>query len=120
MRRINPSFSDDEYTEVLTAARRAGLTPTGYCAEAALVAARNQHTVTTPAATEHEALAELQAELFDARTAVNRVGGNLNQAVAALNSVGKAPAWLHSAVATCVRTVQALDEVVSAVHRRLR
>ena len=43
-------------------------------------------------------LAELQRELFAARTAVNRTGVNLNQAVAALTSTGQAPVWLEHAV----------------------
>ena len=58
--------------------------------------------------------------MFAARVALNRVGTNLNQAVAALNATGEAPEWMDRAVARCVRFLEALDEVVSRIHRRLR
>jgi hypothetical protein len=119
-RRISPSFNATEHAEVTAAARRAGLTPTGFCAVAALAAARGEQSAAPPASAEYEAVARLQSELFDTRAAVNRVGSNLNQAVAALNSTGEAPVWLHTAVAMCARAVQALDEVISAIHRRIR
>lgn len=65
-------------------------------------------------------LAGLQAELFDARTALNKVGGNLYQAVAALNATGQPPVWLTTAVWLVIRAVTAVDEVISKVDRRLR
>lgn len=40
--RINPSFTVAEHAEVIGAVRRAGLTPTGFCAMAALAAARGE------------------------------------------------------------------------------
>lgn len=119
-RRINPSFTAAEYAEVVAAAERAGFTPTGFCARAALAAARGEASPAAPASLELETLSVLQSELFDARAAVNRVGTNLNQAVTAFNSTGQAPLWLSTVVAMCARTVAALDEVISAVHRRVR
>lgn len=115
----HPSFSDDEYAAVTTAAGRMGLTPTGYVAAAALAAARHNGGIVTDGE-RFEQLAELQSELFDARTALNKVGGNLNQAVAALNATGQAPVWLASAVRLVVRAVAALDQVVARIDRRLR
>jgi hypothetical protein len=98
--RIAPSFSTHEYAAVVAAAARIGLTPTGYCARAALALAANSPTEPTTTTTEAdgagrgpaaaEAMAALQAELADARTAVVRVGTNLNQAVRALNAAGEA------------------------------
>jgi len=120
VRRINPSFSVDEHAEVVAAARRAGLTPTGFCAVVVLAAARGESGVASSASAEYEALRDLQADLFAARSALNRVGGNLNQAVAALHATGEPPAWLRTVVAMCARAVAALDEVVSAIHRRVR
>jgi hypothetical protein len=62
----------------------------------------------------------VQLELFDLRTAVNRVGTNLNQAVTALHSTGDAPVWLSTVVAMCACTLRAVDEVTSTVHGRVR
>jgi hypothetical protein len=118
--RINPSFTVAEHAEVVAAARRAGLTPTGFCATAALAAARGETSTVAPDRAEYEALTNVQVELFDLRTAVNRVGTNLNQAVTALHSTGEAPVWLHTVVAMCARTLHAVDEVISTVHRRVR
>ena len=118
--RISPSFTVAEYAQVSAAARRAGLTPTGFCAVAALAAARGEMAAVAPERIEFEALASLQADLFDVRSAVNRVGTNLNQAVTAFNSSGEAPVWLRVVVGMCARTLAAVDEVVSAVHRRVR
>jgi hypothetical protein len=117
--RLTPRFSDDEYAHVAAAAAAVGMTPTGFCAEAAVAAA----TGTPPASAgsqDRQALATLQRQLFDAVTAVNRIGTNLNQAVARLNAVGETPAWLHEAVARCLRSVDRLDEVATRVHDVLR
>jgi hypothetical protein len=55
-RRVSPSFTAAEHAEVSAAARRAGLTPTGFCAVAALAVARGE-TGTAPASSaEYEAL----------------------------------------------------------------
>ncbi|GGM86397.1 hypothetical protein ACFFX1_34140 [Dactylosporangium sucinum] len=122
-RRVNLRFDEEEHRDVVGAADRAGLTPAGFCATAALAAARG----TTPpggrvpgtAVTRHE-LAELQRELFAARTAIIRTGTNLNQALAALNATGEAPVWLGLAVARCERSLGQLDLLVADVDRRLR
>jgi hypothetical protein len=123
--RIAPSFSAQEYAAVVAAAARIGLTPTGYCAHAALALAADPTAPTEadgagPNPAVVEALAALQAELADARTAVVRVGTNLNQAVRAFNATGEAPVWLRHVVDLCARTLTALDAAASAIHRRLR
>jgi len=123
--RVSPSFTDEEQAEVVAAARRAGLTPTGFCAVAALTVARGAPlapggvVADASASAGYEALANLQAELFDARTEVNRVGTNLNQAVAVLNAAGTVPVWLATAVSACGRVLAKLDEVITVVHRRV-
>ena len=66
-----------------------------------------------------EALAEAQVELATLRTAVVRVGTNLNQAVAALHATGEAPVWLRHVVEQCGRALAAIDDAASRVHRRL-
>jgi hypothetical protein len=104
----------------MAAARRAGLTPTGYVALAALAAADAKSTPASPTSAQYEALRDLQADLFDVRSAVNRVGTNLNQAVAAFNATGRPPAWLETVAAMCARSLTALDDITSAVHRWIR
>jgi hypothetical protein len=118
--RINPSFGPAEHARVVAAARRAGLTPTGYVALAALASADGEATAVPAPSAQYEALRDLQADLFDVRTAVNRIGTNLNQAVAALNATGNVPAWLEMVAARCAHSLAALDEVTSAIHRRIR
>ena len=103
-----------------------GLRPSSYVASAALAAAHlavhpppadrtgRRRWAAAPAADR-----ELLLELMQARTAVNRYGVNVNQAVAALHSVGQAPVWLEQAVAGARRAVGRVDEVAGLVARRL-
>jgi hypothetical protein len=66
-----------------------------------------------------EELADLQRELFAARTAVNRTGVNLNQAVAQLNTTGQVPVWLYHAVDRVTSAVAGVDIVAGRIHRLL-
>jgi hypothetical protein len=118
--RLTPRFSVTEKAEVEVAAASVGMTATGFCAEAALTAARRLP-MSYGAAQDREALARLQRQLFEARTAVNRFGNNVNQAVAALHATGQPPieALAHAA-ALCTRAVRNLDQLVDELHRRLR
>jgi hypothetical protein len=98
------------------------MTLTGFCALAALAVARRRpgRVVEGRAGDASvEELAEMQRELFDARTAVNRAGTNLNQAVAQLNATGVPPVWLEHAVDRAMRAVDQVDAVASRLHRRL-
>jgi hypothetical protein len=117
-RRAAPTFTEQEWAEVVVAAAAVGLTPTGFCGEAALAVARR----TRPASLDPDrhGLADLQSELFDARVAVGRIGTNLNQAVTALNATGQAPEWLPVAAGLCERRMERLDVVIGLIHRRLR
>lgn len=121
-RRLTPRFTDAELSQIKTAADAAEMTVTGFCALAALAVARRQpgeadRVGEAPAGVEE--LAELQRELFAARTAINRTGVNLNQAVATLNSTGQPPVWLEHAVQRVTRAVVEVDTVVARIHRRL-
>jgi hypothetical protein len=118
--RISPTFTAAEHATVVAAARRVGLTPTGFCAVATLAVARGEAGAAALPSAEIEALRELQAELFDVRTAVNRAGTNVNQAVAAFNATGEPPTWLQTTIARLTRTLSTVDDAISAVHRRLR
>ncbi len=111
-RPVQVRFAEEEYAAVVLAAGRAGLTPTGYVAATALAAATG---AVGPAPSEtREALAELVA----ARVQVRRFGGNVNQAVAALNATGEAPVWLGQAVELASRAVRRVDEAAELLMRR--
>lgn len=81
-RQVFVRLSCDEYDDLTAAAARVELTPTGYVAEAALAAARGQRTpgLADGAAATRAELAQLQRELFAARTELVRVGTSLDQA----------------------------------------
>ncbi|GAB7192791.1 hypothetical protein NUM3379_35000 [Kineococcus sp. NUM-3379] len=109
--RLAPTFDDEEFAVLAEAAQRAGLTPTGYIAESALAAAR----ATAPPTVGPQR--QLLLELMETRTQLVRFATNVNQAVAALNATGTAPAWLEQAVAITRRAVVRVDEATAAVQR---
>lgn len=108
-RQMKLRYTDDEFAAVAQAAREAGLTPTGYAAEAALAAALRTEAPST--APWRVAL----LELMEARGQVRRIGVNINQAAKAINATGETPEWLTRAVAMTDRAVTRLDEAASAV-----
>ncbi|MEP6463823.1 MAG: hypothetical protein ABJC62_10500 [Frankiaceae bacterium] len=113
-RRITVRLDEEEFAAIELAAGRAGLTPTGFVGGAALASAKG---TTLPGLSgEREAL----TELMQARAQVRRFGGNVNQAVAALNSTGEAPEWLAQAVELTVRAVRRVDEAAELLMRRTR
>ena len=116
-------LSPTEYDHIATAAARVDLTPTGYVAETALAAATgtapSNGQMDTSGATRAE-LARLQRELFAVRTAVTRIGTNLNQAVAALHTIGRPTDRLRSAATRCQEVLEAVDAAVAAIDGRLR
>ncbi len=113
-RRITIAYDNDEFTAVRAAATAAGLTATGYAAEAALAAAIGK---APPMA---EPLREALLELIAARSQVRRFGVNVNQAVRELNTTGEPPEWLTNAVALTNRAVTRLDEATTQVTRHLQ
>lgn len=115
--RLTPRFARDELADIEAAAAAVGMTPTGFCAEAAASTARGIRSAALNA--DRATFADLQTALFEARVAVGRIGTNLNQAVAALNATGVAPEWLERAAVLCERRLARLDEVIGRVDRRL-
>ncbi|MBC8092630.1 MAG: hypothetical protein H7Y15_11970 [Pseudonocardia sp.] len=113
--RVNLRLSEAERVQVAEAALAAGLTVSGFCAVAALAAARGE----PGPGSEREALRALMVELFGARSAVNRFGSNVNQVAVAVNASGEPPPYARVAVELCGRAVGRLDEVVARVRRRL-
>ena len=111
-RPVQVRFGEEEFAAIELAAGRAGLTPTGYVGAVALAAA--QGTVPPAPSQSREALTELMA----ARAQVRRFGGNVNQAVAALNSTGETPQWLAQAVELTSRAVRQVDAAAEQLMRR--
>lgn len=112
-------FGDDEHEDVVVAARLAGLTPAGYVAQAAVAAACGSTAGLGEPVVEgvsRAELAQVQRELFAARTAVNRLSAGLGEVVAA----GGPAAEADVLIGLCVRSVQRLDEAAVELDRLLR
>lgn len=102
-------YTEEEYGEVADAARCAGLTPSGFAAEAALASASGRAGPTLRP--ERAAL----AELVRARVQVRKLGTNVNQAARQLNAMGEAPSWLEQAVTAATRAVTELETAAMAM-----
>jgi hypothetical protein len=106
-------YDDVEVTAVRSAAKTAGLTPTGFVAAAGLTLAGSS----LPLASSGER--QLLAELLQLRTALGRYAVNLNQAVTVLHRGEGAPLSLLSAVAGCARATDGVDALTVELSRRL-
>ena len=93
-------------------ARRAGLTPAGFAAVAAVNTARDIDTAND--ITWREAIHELIA----ARTQIRRYATNVNQIAAALNAGVGAPPWTQHAITTTTTAVQRIDAATAGLLRR--
>jgi len=109
--RLTVRLSAGELAEVELAARRAGLTRSGFVASAAVRAARG----VVPVAGEEQ----LPETVREATRALDDVGVNLNQAVRRLNSTGVAPAGLGEAVAAVQAATVRVEAVSAALLSRL-
>lgn len=111
--RANARFDAAEWEAIVAAATRAGLTPTGYVATSAVAAAVGTEPPGSPV---REALRELMA----ARTAVNVVGGLVNQIARGINAGGQPDLdQISRAIAAMRRTVARVDEAAAAVQGRI-
>ena len=97
-RSVRFDLSDAEYAEVAAAARNAGLARGAFAAKATLAAARS-----TAGPTVAGDMRETLAELMRAGTLVQRIGVNLNQAVAKLNATGEPSGSLVPIAEHCSR-----------------
>ena len=105
-------LSDEEHALLVAAAARTRLTPTGYAARAALDAAAGR-----PGQVEVLAAVRLLGrDLQGLRGEMNRLGGNVNQAVKALHATGRMPDVLPRAVGRWVAQLDQLD----GLYLRLR
>jgi uncharacterized protein (DUF1778 family) len=114
-KRLSIRVTDDEDTEIADAANQLGLTPTGFCAHSALDAARNLHTGTTERM-EHETLANLQAELLQARITLNQLRAELARHH---DTDDRATAERDEIIARAALSMTGLDAIISRVHHRL-
>ena len=110
-RRVYVRLSDEEYTAIAAAAKRAGYTPGGFVAEVGLAAAGVRDEVPPSVGNQRELLIALN----QARDQVARIGTNLNQAVARLNATGEPPPWLDRAVELTSRAVLRVEDAANEV-----
>jgi hypothetical protein len=113
-RTVRFDLTEAEFDELAQAAARAGLARGAYAAEAALAAARGV------AAAPGEAFREALAEMITASSLVRRIGVNLNQAVAKLNSTGQLPGDLNPCAQACMRRVARLDAAAEQLRKIIR
>jgi hypothetical protein len=111
--RIAISVDTAEHAELEHAARSEGLTVSAFVAEKALRAARRTSLPTTGE------LRETLTELVRATVQVQKVGTNLNQAVAALNATGQAPGNLLQYARYSTTVIGRLDQIAARVGRHL-
>jgi hypothetical protein len=112
--RLKVVLTTDEHAEIADAAHQAGVTQAGYCARAALDAARGTHNPTEHA--ELQALAHLQVELFHTRVALNEVRTAITDAAA---NTSTARPESDGASAQAARSLADLDELISRIHQWL-
>ncbi len=111
-RRVEFTLTDEEFGELEAAAARAGLARGAYAAQAALEAARG-------GGQGHGPVREALAELIRSAGLVRRIGVNLNQAVAKLNTTGQRSSDLLPYAAECIRRAQRLDSAAEELRRKL-
>jgi uncharacterized protein (DUF1778 family) len=114
-KRLSIRVTDHENAEITAAAHQFGLTPTGFCAHAALDVAHRLHTGAVERM-EHEALANAQADLCQARTTLNQFRAELEHT---RNDNRATTDDLDKAIARTAQAVADLDDAVSRIHRRL-
>ena len=114
-RRVEFTLSGEEYAILVEAAGRAGMARRAYAAQAALTAAANGNPISG-----QEPLALVLTELMRAAGLVRRIGTNLNQAVAKLDTTGQPTGGLPRYAAESIRRADHIDEVADAVRKALR
>jgi ABC-type transporter Mla subunit MlaD len=107
-------LTDEELALLDSAARRSGRARGAFAAEAALAAAQGR------SATGSAALAEAVGELMRASGLVRRIGANLNQAVAKLNSTGQRSGDLLPYARESLRRAEILTTAAEEVRKAIR
>ncbi|MEV4251544.1 hypothetical protein AB0J52_00080 [Spirillospora sp. NPDC049652] len=112
--RIPVWVSEQERAALAAAAERSGWALGAFVAETALSVVEEREPP------ECEPWREVVTGLMQASGQVNRVGVNLNQAVAALHASGAPTAALEGYARTAERVLLGLDEAVQEARRKLR
>ncbi|MFI9772805.1 MobC family plasmid mobilization relaxosome protein [Streptomyces sp. NPDC052415] len=113
--RMNLRLGDDEKAAIEAAATLARKTPTSYATDVVLAVAMGS---LTPIPTTYR---EELRELVDARTALTRIGSNLNQIARAVNSGGDVTQeQLDAVLARVGEAVRRVDEATIVNMRRRR
>lgn len=111
-RSVRVSLADDEYELLRTSAARERLALGAFVATVVMAVVRNREQP------EHAVLREVLGEVMQASDQARRIGVNLNQTVAALNSSDPPPQLPRYAEAAA-RTVRKLDDLADEVCRCL-
>ncbi|WP_343244519.1 plasmid mobilization relaxosome protein MobC [Streptomyces sp. SID11385] len=113
-RKTTTRLSDDEHAEIAAAARARGITVARFLATTALTSARGS----TPTHSNEQLDAGID-ELAALRTALARIGNNLNQIARTYNAGGEPrEGALDHALAVLVKAVARLDESADALVKR--
>ncbi|MFB7075201.1 plasmid mobilization relaxosome protein MobC, partial [Streptomyces sp. NPDC056290] len=115
-RKTTTRLSDDEKVEITAAATQRGVTVARFLATAGLAAARGSTTLHT-----NEHLDTAIDELAALRTALARIGNNINQIAYTYNAGGQPrPGELDHALSVLLRLLARVDDAANAlVTRRL-
>jgi hypothetical protein len=113
-RTVRFDLSDEEFSELGAAADRAGLARGAFAAQSALLVARSGVTVA------ESPLCEALGEFVRAAGLVRRIGVNLNQAVAKLNTTGQRSGDLLPYAAESIRRARLLDQAAEEVRQQIR
>ncbi|MGW3562230.1 plasmid mobilization protein, partial [Streptomyces sp. NPDC000963] len=113
-RKTTTRLSDDEKAEIATAATQRGVTVARFLAAAGLAAARGSTTLHT-----NERLDAAIDELAALRTALARIGNNINQIAYIYNVGGQPrPGELDHALTVLIRLTARVDDAADALVRR--
>jgi hypothetical protein len=113
-RQVEFTLTDEEYAAIEKAARRAGQARGAYVAQVVLVAAANGRPIG-----DQGSLRQALIELMRAAGLVRRIGTNLHQAVAKLNTTGQPSGDLAGYAAESIRRADHIDQVADAVRKAL-
>ncbi|MFJ6574145.1 plasmid mobilization protein [Streptomyces sp. NPDC091292] len=113
-RKTTTRFSDTEKAEIVTAAARRGITVARFLAAVGLAAARGSTTLHT-----NEQLDAAIDELAALRTALSRVGNNMNQIAYVYNAGGQPrPGELDHALSNLTRLLARIDDTADALVKK--
>lgn len=112
--RVLLRLTEEQAVAVEEAARAAGLTLSGYAAEATVAAVAGSRPPLP------EPLRAALGDLIDARAQLRRLETNVHLAGKVLHRTGEPPSWLRAAIADAAQAVVHVDEAAHAITQKLR